>query len=186
MNPETMTKNRWFWPWQDEKEEAWLGEMSREGWHLQSVRLLCSYTFRKGQPTLYVYRLDYYRGQASSLTEYMQIFLDAGWEYLGELSNWRYWRKQDTGGEPAEIFTDRQSKIEKYRRLLGVLAFFLVFLVFMGLNLLQNWLPVTDGTPAWIVGIYSVGVIAYALIIPLYIVAVVKTVVRIHQLKNSL
>ena len=50
MSAATMKTNKWFWPWQDEKEETWLGEMSREGWHLRSVKLLCSYSFEKGEP----------------------------------------------------------------------------------------------------------------------------------------
>lgn len=185
MSAEMTTKNKWFWPWEDEKQEAWLGEMSLNGWHLRAVHLLCSYSFEKGRPTSYVYRLDYYQGKASALTEYLQIFQDAGWEYLGELSNWRYWRKPAAKGESAEIFTDRQSKIEKYRRLLGVLAFFLILLVFMGFNLLRTGVRTSADAPAWIIAIYIVGLVAYALLIPLYILSVSKILARIKQLQKS-
>ncbi|HLE51739.1 MAG TPA: hypothetical protein VI755_06730 [Anaerolineales bacterium] len=32
MEKTMIRKFRWFWPWQDENEEAWLKEMSQEGW----------------------------------------------------------------------------------------------------------------------------------------------------------
>ncbi len=34
METETRCKFRWFWAWNDDREEEWLGSMSREGWHL--------------------------------------------------------------------------------------------------------------------------------------------------------
>ena len=186
MNRQTINKNRWFWPWQDEKEEGWLEDMSRKGWHLQSVKLLGKYTFDKGEPAPYVYRLDYYLSEKSTFPEYLQIFQDAGWEYIGELSNWRYWRKRRVNGETTEIFTDRELKIKKYQRLLGILAFFLVFLVFMGMNLVRTGWPWDAETPWLITAIYSIGVVGYAVLIPLYIVAVLKILGRIKQLKKLL
>ena len=186
MNAQTINKNKLFWPWQDEKEEVWLEEMSREGWHLQSVKLLCNYTFAKGEPEPYVYRLDYYLRDKSTYPEYLQIFQDAGWEYIGELSNWRYWRKRKVDGDTPEIFTDRESKIKKYQRLLGILAFFLVFLVFMGMNLVRGGWPWDADTPLLITAIYTIGVIAYAVLIPIYIVSVLKILDRIKQLKKPL
>jgi len=186
MNAHMINKNRLFWPWQDDKEEAWLEDMSREGWHLQAVKLLCTYTFVKGEPAPYVYRLDYYLGDKSTFPEYLKIFQDAGWEYLGELSNWRYSRKREVNGATPEIFTDRQSKIKKYQRLLGVLAFILVFLVFMGKNLVQRGWPWNADTPLLITLIYTIGMVGYAVLIPLYMVAVLKILGRIKQLKKPL
>lgn len=74
MNAKTINKNRLFWPWQDEKEEAWLEEMSREGWHLQAVKLLCTYTFVMDEPAPYVYRLDYYQGDKSTFSTLLALF----------------------------------------------------------------------------------------------------------------
>lgn len=186
MNEQTITKYRLFWPWQDEQEEAWLESMSREGWHLQSVRLLCSYTFARGEPTPYIYRLDYFQGYKSTFAEYRQIFEDAGWVYLGELSNWRYWRKQLVNGEKPEIFTDRESKIKKYQRLLGVLAFFMIILIVMGGNLSQRGMP-ADVETSWLTTfLYTTGSICYAVLIVLYIVAVLKILSRIRHLKQPI
>jgi hypothetical protein len=37
------------------------------------------------------------------------------------MAGWQYFRKPVRAGEPAEIYTDAESKIRKYRRLLGYL-----------------------------------------------------------------
>lgn len=125
MNETTIRKYRWFWAWQDEQEEAWLTRMSREkGWHLAYVRWPGFYTFTVGEPRDYVYRLDYRNTPRRERPAYFQLFADAGWAHIAEFNNWQYFRKEARPGEAPEIFTDRQSKIDKYRR---VLAIFVVF-----------------------------------------------------------
>lgn len=37
MENKTIRKVKWFWGWADEKEEAWLGEMAQQGWHLRRL-----------------------------------------------------------------------------------------------------------------------------------------------------
>lgn len=179
---ETLKKNHWWWPWQDEKEEAWLGKMASEGWHLSRVALPCTYTFERGEPRADCYRLDYMYLEPKKWPEYVQIYQDAGWEYLGEMSNWRYWRKRGGASEGAEIFTDYESKITKYRRVMGFMAFFLVLLVFLGSQTLTRSAPEDLGSV--VQGIYLVGRVLYAIVIPLYVVIVIKLVQRINQLKK--
>jgi hypothetical protein len=185
MNTSTMKRTKWFWPWQDEKEEGWLEEMSQTGWHLKSVQLPCVYTFDKGEPSQYTYRLDYMLVNKGKIHEYLQIFQDAGWEYISEMSNWRYWRKKVLNGEIPEIFTDKESKIKKYQRLLAIMAFFLVFLVLISINMLINQ-PWGDFDNAPLINaIYLFGALCYAVIIPIYIVVVIKLLRRISQLKQK-
>lgn len=185
MDTETIKRMRWFWPWQDAKEEGWLESMSQAGWHLKSVGLPCVYLFGRGEPSNYTYRLDYMPADKAKFTEYLQIFQDAGWEYIGEMSNWRYWRKQVSEGETAEIFTDTESKIRKYQRLLAYLGFFLVLLIVLGRQMISKnyWSGWEYG---WVVAtIYLVGRILYAIVIPMYIVVVVQLLRRISQLKKK-
>jgi hypothetical protein len=179
-----LKKNRWFWPWQDIKEEAWLEEMSTNGWHLRSVALLCSYTFEKGEAHKYAYRLDYMSMNKAKLEEYLQIFRDAGWEYIGELSNWRYWRKLTAEGETAEIFTDDESKIKKYQRVLFYLGFMLVLLMILGRTMFIGH-PSFASLTSIIDVIYFIGRLLYAILIPLYIYIVIKLLIRINQLKKK-
>ena len=44
----TTTRRVWklFWAWDDEREEAWLAQMVREGWHLLAVGVPGCYVFR--------------------------------------------------------------------------------------------------------------------------------------------
>jgi len=129
MAEDTIRKIKWFFPWQDEQEEAWLRSMSQKGWHLSSVGLPCIYRFRTGKQIDYVYRLDYQTFPKKDKQEYQQLFRDAGWEYIGEMSAWQYFRKEVKEAEPPEIFTDVESKIAKYRRILAFLWFFWIVLI---------------------------------------------------------
>ena len=185
MNETTLKRYKWFWPWQDEKEEAWLEEMSQTGWHLKSVALPCAYSFNKGEPSRCTYRLDYMPAQKAQFQEYLQIFQDAGWVYVGEMSNWRYWRKQTVNGETHEIFTDMESKIRKYRRLLGYMAFFLALMVFLGMNVFRTPAGFDPDYRPVLSAIYLLPKICYAVIIPIYLVVVVQLLRRIDQLKKK-
>jgi hypothetical protein len=186
MDTNLLKKYKWFLPWQDEKEEAWLEEMSLTGWHLKSVQLPCVYFFCKGESSHNIYRLDYMLLNKSKLPEYLQVFQDAGWEYIGEMSNWQYWRKHVVSGEIPEIFTDNESKIKKYRRILAIMAFFLIFLTFMGTNLFMNKAWTEPGYLTLINGIYRFALLLYAVIIPIYVVVVVQLLRRINQLKKKI
>jgi hypothetical protein len=117
--------------------------------------------------------------------EYVQIFKDAGWEYVGEMSNWRYWRKRNTDGETPEIFSDNESKIKKYQRLLGIMGFFLFFLVFMGINLWRNLAWTDADNPSWLNLAYMLPVICYAIIIPIYLVVVIQLLRRVSKLRRN-
>jgi len=129
MNEHQVTRYKWFWVWQDNAEEKWLEKMSHLGYHLTSVSLPCIYTFKQSEPVNFSYRLDYRRFSNKEKQHYLQIFRDAGWEYLGEMSLWQYFRKQVKAGEVNEIFTDDTSKIAKYHRVLVYLGLLWVVLL---------------------------------------------------------
>jgi len=171
----TITKFRWFWAWQDETEERWLGEMSKKGFHLLSVGIPGIYTFSVAEPKEYVYRLDFQNFTRKDKQEYLQIFQDAGWEHIGELSTWQYFRKEVREGEVSEIFTDAESKIAKYKRALVFMGFFLVLLSVLYWGQIVNENPYT-----W----WGVIVAIYSLIILLLAFSFFKIAIRINQLKR--
>ena len=107
-----------FFAWQDEKEQVWLEQMAAHGWVLDEVGLI-RYTFCKQEPQQIRYRLDYQEIKGNDLLEYLSLFTDAGWEYKGRMNNWFYFAAKDP--ETGEIYTDTQSKIEKYKRVLRTL-----------------------------------------------------------------
>jgi hypothetical protein len=134
----TIHKFKWFWAWQDEKEEAWLRTMSQQGFHLVSVKPFGSYSFKLGDKTDYVYRLDYQTNRKDT-QNYLKLFQDAGWEHISEMSGWQYFRKQVEAGESPEIYTDVESKITKYKRLLGYLLIFLPIYTIVFVNAFRSY-----------------------------------------------
>ena len=172
MQPQTIRKHRLFWAWQDHREEAWLESMSREGWHLQDVCFL-TYTFARGEPQEWAYRLDFRPGR--DLPHYLEFVQDAGWHYIGSIAGWLYFRLPARLGQPVELYTDTEGKIAKYRRVLWVLFLTSPAYVFGILPRLTRW-------PPW----YATPV--FALLVAalcLYVVALVKLIGRISQLKHS-
>lgn len=146
MQETTMTKLKIFTAWQDEKEEAWLRKKAQEGWHLSSFVLPCVYRFQRGEPRDIVYRLDFVTSR-TPLPDYLQLFEDAGWEHLGSMMGWQYFRKPASAAGANEIYTDPQSKVQKYRRLLGYLA---IFLPVMVVTLIANrGAPSYGFIPSW-------------------------------------
>ena len=130
MDTNIVKKFKWFWAWQDEKEEDWLREMSNNGYHLKRPGFFGSYEFDLGEPTDYIYRLDFNASSNNNLENYLQLFEDAGWDYLGNLGGWQYFRIQAIRGERPEIYSDNESKILKYQRLIASLTlFFPIYLI---------------------------------------------------------
>jgi hypothetical protein len=172
MSDSILRKFRWFWAWDDEREEAWLREMSQQGWHLQKVALPGFYTFAKGEPRDYVYRLDYTRTLKKN-ADYFSLFRDSGWEYLGEMNEWQYFRKEALGGEAPEIYTDNESKVQKYRRLMGFLLIFLPIILINIINM-SRIESKTASASMW-VNIVLLGV---------YVFGMIKLYLRVEALKR--
>jgi Protein of unknown function (DUF2812) len=103
--------------------------MARErGLHLLSVGPFGAYTFEVGSPRAMTYRLDYRYLKGQDEPSYLQLFEDAGWEHVGRMANWHYFRRPEAAGQPREIFTDPGSKAAKYRRLMPFLALITILL----------------------------------------------------------
>ncbi len=178
MATETCWKFRWFWAWQDEREEAWLGSMSREGWHLSEFGFPGVYYFRKGEPKNFVYRLDFQTSRMKDREAYLQLFRDAGWEHLGNMSAWEYFRKEARPGEEPEIFTDPESKIQKYQR---VLRFLVIFFPILFILFSTSWRHLAERGPMG-----TVFLCITMSILLLYIVGTLGIFLRISKLKTTI
>jgi hypothetical protein len=170
-------ENRWFWAWQDEQEEKWLEEMSERGFHLVKPGTFGRYAFRKGEPKRCVYRLDFL-ANSQQKEDYLQLFADAGWEYVGEFGSWQYFRKPAGDQENVEIFTDVTSKIEKYQRVL----LFLVILTPVYLMPIY-FRAILDWSPHWLM--FAIFVVWFV-VLCLDIFAMIRLIQRISQLKDTL
>ncbi|PKO01085.1 MAG: hypothetical protein CVU42_01165 [Chloroflexi bacterium HGW-Chloroflexi-4] len=124
-------KLHWFWAWEDDKVEVWLREMSKQGWHFKSAGFPASFNFEQGEPGDYTYRLDYFVNR-KDIQNYLQLFHDAGWLYLGEMGGWQYFCQKGLIGEEQEIYSDKESKTKKYLvLLLYMIIFFPILFTFI-------------------------------------------------------
>ncbi len=149
MNAKSIRRRKLFFSWQDEKQEAWLGEMSRQGLHLRELGSFGSFLFVEGSGKEITYRLDYNRGKAPE--DYLQLIRDSGWEYLGTRGGWHYWRKEYKEGVAPEIYTDPASKIKKYQRLLAGYITSAPALYIIGLAVFKKFPGLH---PSWFVVLY--------------------------------
>jgi len=99
-----------------EKEEAWLNEMSAEGFALLGVSG-GKYVFENSQPGEYIYRivgLDRDPNHPASL-EYLQFLKGTNIEHITSDLNWVYLRKESADGA-FEVYSDIDSKLKQYRK----------------------------------------------------------------------
>jgi hypothetical protein len=176
MNTQTVKKFKWFWAWQDEQEEAWLTRMGEQGWHLHKLQGPGLYTFAAGKPRKDAYRLDFITNR-KDYSSYLQLFKDAGWEHLGEMSGWQYFRHPADGQDLPEIYTDPASKAIKYRRLM---IFLVVFLPILNILLLQDISAASPFAPLYLAGKLFAGFLMI-----LYLYALIRLWARIRQLNQK-
>jgi hypothetical protein len=173
----TMKQFRWFWAWDDEKEEVWLREMAQKGWHFQSVALPGYYTFESGEPRDDVYRLDHFVDNKNSKADYLQLFLDAGWDYMGEMNSWQYFRKTAVNGEIPEIFTDNESKAKKYQRILFFMVIVSLPIYLNAINLINNHTStLSESLLTFVVFLFMI----------VYSYGILRLIIRLAQLKKKI
>ncbi|MGY0695051.1 DUF2812 domain-containing protein [Virgibacillus sp. FSP13] len=102
-----------------EKEEQWLNEQLQKGYRCTNISGLGIYTFKKTDKR-YVMRLDYQDYlPKKKFKEYKVIYEDFGWSHIEghRLGGRQYWQKEED--DQNEIFSDRHSKANYYKRLMG-------------------------------------------------------------------
>ena len=111
----TKTVVKWFDITMHEEEQEWLREMHKQGWKLQCVRGVI-FTFASCEPEDVVYQLDYH-SELEDKSDYLQMFMDCGWEYIQDMMGYSYFRKPaaDMNGEEG-IFCDHESRMEMWDR----------------------------------------------------------------------
>jgi hypothetical protein len=82
---------------------------------------MCSlFRFVRGTQAEARYRLDWRSGISGSLKEYFDRCRDAGWARVRSFGSWQYVRTADATAP--ELSADRDSLVERYRRLLVLLV----------------------------------------------------------------
>lgn len=145
MNEQKKRVFRVMLAWNDQKEQRWLSEQARAGWHVERMGLV-GYTLIKGTPAEIAYRLDVGPPRGDR-TEYLGLFRDAGWEHVGCRGIWHLFRKPVVDGDVPEIHTDPESRIAMYRRLLGISTLMMLAMVLQ----IPGGLSHVDGSTArWV------------------------------------
>ncbi len=173
---------KWFMAWNDDKEEIFLEDMAAKGFELQNIGY-GKYTFKEGTPKKIKYQLDFKGLTKMPEQEYLQIYEDAGWEYIHRLGSWYYFAKEyDEKTPDISIFNDNNSRLEKYRRLI-------MFLVITGLPLYFNFLiifPSLEQTELIFPKFYFFFRIIAAVLMVLHAAAMLKLVLKIAKDKKNI
>lgn len=121
-----------------EKEEQWLNKQLQKGYRCTNISGLGMYTFKKNEKS-YVIRLDYQNNLSKKkFIDYKGTFEDFGWIYINGpwLGKIRYWQKEDD--DQNEIFSDRQSKRNYYKRMMGYSSSLCIILLFFSYMLYKD------------------------------------------------
>ena len=120
-----------MWKWKFfidfEKEEKWLQDMSKQGMQLEKAAF--GYTFRHTKPEDANIRIDYRTFKTKNdFLDYCTLFEDSGWKHIAGKKNsgTQYFKKIDQDGND-DIFSDKQSKAGKYKRLSNYFFQFALF-----------------------------------------------------------
>ncbi len=170
-----MRKLKIFFPWEEEKHQAWLTAQSKAGWELVKMGLF--YWFEKRDDGPYRYEIDFFESGKKDKETYLAVFEEAGWEHVCSSQNWHYFRILESE-YTTSIYSDAQSKIEMFQRYNYSSAFVLVmFILFVDFD----WMG-QDG--ALILANVVVDVLLTALLIGNAIVSV-AVYQRIKELKQK-
>lgn len=110
-----------FFVWGEQKEKAFLEQMSKDGYKLSKVRF-GKYYFEEDTPKNVVYQFDYKGLSKIDEDEYLGFYQDTGWTLSCQYGGWYYFCQEiDEGQEIPTIYSDNHSMKTRYRRLLAFL-----------------------------------------------------------------
>ncbi|MTI69296.1 MAG: DUF2812 domain-containing protein [Firmicutes bacterium] len=166
-----------FLAWQDEKEETWLREMAKKGWLLEKYSFPF-YTFKKIKPKDYIYKLDFKTTFDNDLDEYKTLFKDFGWEHVTQCVKWHYFRTEADKCKLPDIYSDKNSKLQRHKVLFRILNIVLIFISFLAITVVFN------NRYDYIA--MDILKIIYAVMIPLFVYINIKVYIKIKKLKKNI
>jgi hypothetical protein len=100
-----------------DKEEKWLREMAKQGYHLEDKTF--GYTFLLAKPEDTTIKIDYRKfKKQEDFIDYCTLFEDSGWKHIvGKKNSGTQYFKKVTANSDDDIFSDNLSKAGKYKRL---------------------------------------------------------------------
>ena len=107
---------KYFSIFNHESEEEYLRSQHQHGWEFVKVTGIGMYHFQECEPEDVIYQLDYNQ-DTNNKEEYIQMFVDCGWEYIQDYAGYSYFRKPvaEMNAEE-EIFCDDDSQLAMLER----------------------------------------------------------------------
>ena len=113
------------------KRGSLLRKMHQQGWALQKYNVM--YTFKKTEPKDVIYKADFrldYKDSKEKQKEYIEIYEMCGWKHVTSFMKWNYFCKEvEEENELPDIYSDKETRIQKLTELLQVFAFMFVTLM---------------------------------------------------------
>lgn len=170
-----MNKFKLFLIWQDDKEEAWLGDLSAKSLRLDSVSFPYTYHFSSDPTKSYAYHLNAPKDTLTSFEMFKDSFQKSGWVHIGRMNGWHYFRKETSGDVESGLEWGRKTKADKYQKFMMALVGLLPFLLIIFPALGKRFAP----------PLFDVLKIAYFVFLALYTLATFKVYRRVNQLRDN-
>lgn len=171
-----MKKFKLFFIWQDDKEEAWLNDLSAKGQRLDSVRFPFTYHFNSDASKKYAHHITAPKGPQLSPEVFKDTFQKSGWKQIGRMNGWHYFQKEVVTGDEPVLDWGNKLKADKYQgymmALVGLLPFLLIIFPAFG----RRFAP----------PLFDVLRLAYFLFLALYTLTTFKVYRRVNQLRDKL
>lgn len=119
--------------WNFEKEERWINSMASKGLNFIGYSFL-TYIFEEGEPGEYIYRTEFLQELPSSPESqaYVKFMEESGVECIDTYMRWAFFRKRASEG-PFNLYTDYESRIKHYKRILSFISIVIAVNLFAGL-----------------------------------------------------
>jgi len=170
-----MKSLRFFFIWQDDKEEAWLNNLSTKGQRLDSVSFPFTYHFSSDSSKRYIHHLNTLKGPETSAEAFKETFQKFGWKHIGRMNGWHYFQKEAASGDEPVLDWSKKTKADKYQgymmALVGLLPFLLIIFPAFG----RRFAP----------PLFDVLRIAYFIFLALYTLITFKVYRRVNQLRDN-
>lgn len=176
------TVRKWFWVWNEDKEKDFLEEMALKGLRLVRVGF-GKYIFEEDEPKKMIYQFDFKGIGKMKEGEYLQIYEDAGWQFMSRFGSWYYFAREWNEEElDLSLFSNNESKRAKIKRIL-------LFLLITGVPLYYQTIimfPIMSGEKFEYPSFYFFFRIIIAVITVFHVLAVVKIINMYRKLKNPI
>ena len=148
-----------------EKEEAYLRARHQQGLRLTKAKLPGMYYFEPCEPKDVIYRLDFNPQSAKDRVDYINRYREQGWEYLQDLNDYSYFRKdaKDVECDGDVDFANDTARVGMLRKLFKR-RLLLIMVIFL-LCVLPNVMKIADGTAkaTWGTPIYAFWIIMFVI-----------------------